>query len=63
MKFSSTVMMTRQQWQVEAKFIVIGDEDCSTEEDIDQSLGDMDEMLYKEDELLETKPVFLQIIL
>jgi len=56
-------MMTRQQWQVEAKFIVIGDEDCSTEEDIDQSLGDMDEMLYKEDELLETKPVFLQIIL
>jgi hypothetical protein len=43
-------MMTRQQQQVEAKFIAIGDEDCSAEEDVDQSLGDTNEMLDEEDE-------------
>ena len=49
-------MMTRQQQQVEATFIAIGDEDCSAEEDVDQSLGDTNETLDEEDELRETTP-------
>jgi len=44
-------MMIRQQQQVEAKFVAIRDEDCSAEEDVDQSLGDTNEMLDEEDEL------------